>query len=124
MSSLSRLMGVVMCLALSTSSLSAQTNAESWRTLVTSLEPAAMVAVRLTDGTRVSGTVISAGEDSFLMNPRTRIPVPPRAIPYDAVSSVERTRVGMSPGLKVLTGIGVGVGGFLLLVAAVVANMD
>ena len=98
--------------------------AERWRALVSQLEPAAVVAVRLTDGSRLKGTVLDAGDASFAVKPHTRIPVAARTIRFDAVESVERTRIGMNPGLKVLIGVGAGVGGFLLLAFAVVANAD
>ena len=124
MSIANRLMSLLVLVTLLSGSLSAQSDAETWRALVSALEPAAMVAVRLTDGTRVSGTVLAAGDVSFTMQTRTRIPVPARAIRYDAVRSMERTRVGMNPGLKVITGIGVGVGGFLLVVLTLLVNSD
>jgi hypothetical protein len=117
-----RFVSLLVVLTLFSGSLSAQSDAETWRALVSALEPAAMVAVRLSDGTRLSGTVLSAGDESFTMKPRTRIPVPARTIRFDAVESVERARVGMNPGLKVLTGVGIGIGGFFLVVLAVLVN--
>ena len=124
MSVANRFVSLLVFVTLLSGSLSAQSDAETWRALVSALEPAAMVAVRLTDGTRVSGTVLAAGDVSFTMQTRTRIPVPARAIRYDAVRSMERTRVGMNPGLKVITGIGVGVGGFFLVVLTLLVNSD
>ena len=121
----SRFVSLVLAFTVLGRPLAAQeSDAETWRTLVSALEPAAMVVVRLTDGTRLSGTVLRAGDVSFTMQTRTRIPVPARAIRYDAVRSMERTRVGMNPGLKVITGIGVGVGGFLLVVLTLLVNSD
>ncbi|MEQ1908955.1 MAG: hypothetical protein ABMA15_09030 [Vicinamibacterales bacterium] len=122
MSAVNRFLSIVVAFTLFGGSLSAQSDAETWRALVSALEPAAMVAVRLTDGTRLSGTVLGAGDESFTMKPRTRIPVPARTIRFDAVESVERARVGMNPGLKVLTGVGIGIGGFFLVVLAVLVN--
>ena len=124
MSIANRCVSLLVFFTLVSGSLSAQSDAATWRSLVSALEPAAMVAVRLTDGTRLSGTVLGAGDESFTMKPRTRIPVEARTIRYDAVESVERTRVGMNPGLKVLTGIGIGIGGFFLVIAAVLVNSD
>ena len=119
-----RFVSFLLFFALVSGSLSAQSDRETWRALVSALEPAAMVAVRLTDGTRLSGTVLGAGDESFTMKPRARIPVRARTIRFDTVESVERTRVGMNPGLKVLTGIGIGIGGFFLVIAAVLVNSD
>ena len=99
-------------------------DAERWRVLVSRLEPAAVVAVRLTDGRRLKGTVLQAGTDAFVVKPHTRIPVAARTIRFDTVESVERTRIGMNPGMKVVVGVGASVGGFLLFVLAVVAHAD
>ena len=125
MSIATRFVSLVLAFTVLGGPLAAQeSDVETWRALVSALEPAAMVVVRLTDGTRLSGTVLRAGDVSFTMQTRTRIPVPARAIRYDAVRSMERTRVGMNPGLKVITGIGVGVGGFLLVVLTLLVNSD
>src|SRR4051812_35885217 len=115
----------LLAIALTTSSLAAQqplNEAQSWRTLASSLEPAAMVSVRLKDGSRVVGTVLEDNEDSLVMKPRTRIPVSARAIPFAEIDSIERKHIGWTPGAKVLLGVGVSVGvlflGALLAIAA------
>ena len=94
-----------------------------WRAVVERLEPAALVSIRLKDGRRMKGTVLSAQEATFTLVPRTRIPVPARDLRYDAIASLERTTVGMSPGKKVLIGVATGAGAVLVLAAIAIASI-
>jgi hypothetical protein len=116
---------VFLILALTTSSLAAQQptdEARSWRALAATLEPAAMVSIRLKDGKHIVGTILDHSDDSLVVKPRTRVPVAARAIVYSDIESIERKKVGMTPGAKVLIGVGVGFGvlmfGVLLAFAA------
>lgn len=99
-----------------------QDEAAKWQAIIERLEPAAMVSIRLKDGSHFKGTVLSAQAETFTVKPRTRIPVPGRDLRYDAVASLERTTVGMSPAKKVLIGVGAGAGALLVLMAAVLAS--
>ena len=116
---------VLLIIAFATSSLAAQApadEAKSWRTLAATLEPAAMVSIRLKHGKRLVGTVLEHSDDSLVLKPRTRVPVAARAIAFSDIESIERKKIGMSPGARVLLGVGVGVGavmfGILLALAA------
>lgn len=100
----------------------ANDEAAKWHVVVERMEPAALVSIRLKDGTRLKGTVLSAEADTFTLKPRTRIPVAGRDIRYDAIASLERTTVGMSPARKVLIGVATGVGASVVLVAILVAS--
>lgn len=95
--------------------------AAQWRTLVQALEPAALVRVHLADGHTLKGTIVSSTADAVTLSVRTRIPVPPRQIPYAEVVSVDRARDGMNPGLKVLIGAGTIAASAVLLMAAMFA---
>jgi len=110
---------VFLILALATPAIGAQQpadEAEAWRTLAAALEPAATVAVRLRGGKRIVGTVIDHSDNALVLKPHTRVPVPARAIPYTDIESIERARIGWSPGAKVLVGVGIGVGAVMLSV--------
>jgi hypothetical protein len=116
---------VFLIVALTTTSLAAQQptdEARSWRTLAATLEPAAMVSIRLKDGKRIVGTILDHSDDSLVLKPRTRVPVAARAIAFSDIESIERKKIGISPGAKVLIGVGVGFGvlmfGVLLAFAA------
>jgi hypothetical protein len=116
---------ILLTVALTTSSLAAQQPADearSWRTLAATLEPAAMVSIRLKDGKHIVGTILDRSDDSLVLKPRTRVPVAARAIAFTDIESIERKKTAMSPGAKVLLGVGVGIGalmfGVLLAFAA------
>lgn len=96
--------------------------AGKWQAVVERLEPAALVSIRLKDGTQLKGTVLSAQAETFTLKPRTRIPVAGRDVRYDAIASLERTTIGMSPAKKVLIGVATGVGAAVVLVAILVAS--
>ncbi|HEX7797782.1 MAG TPA: hypothetical protein VF456_25650, partial [Vicinamibacterales bacterium] len=69
------MIATVLSLVIATSSLGAQPSvneAQSWRAMAATLEPAALVSVRLKDGKRVVGTVLTHSEDSLVLKPRTR----------------------------------------------------
>ena len=91
------------------------------RSLKYDFEPAALVRVHLADGHTLKGTIVSSTADAVTLSVRTRIPVPPRQIPYTEVVSVDRARDGMNPGLKVLIGAGTIAASAVLLMAAMFA---
>ena len=87
---------------------------QSWRRLVAALEPAAMVSIRLKDGKQIVGTLVDHSDESVILKPRTRIPVAARAIPFSDIDSIERKKIGWSPGAKVVFGVGVSFGALML----------
>ena len=95
--------------------------AQMWRTVVINLEAAALVSVRMKDGSRMKGTVLRVGDETFALKPRTRIPVAARELRFDDVVSIERTKPLMSPAKKVLLGVGIGVGIYALVAAIIIA---
>lgn len=118
---------VAVCLVVALCSLpqvvvAQSSDAEKWHALMVQFEPAAFVSVRLNDGTRLKGTVVSAQETSFTLQVRTRIPVPAREIRYTEVAAVERAKIGMNPAAKVLLGVGISFGALLITLAALFAG--
>jgi hypothetical protein len=122
-----RLVSAALVLAIvgTASLLSAQQTApgeaQMWRTVVVNLEAAALVSVRMKDGSRMKGTVLRVGDETFALKPRTRIPVAARELRFDDVASIERTKPSMSPAKKVLLGVGIGVGVYALAAAIIIA---
>lgn len=92
-----------------------------WRDLVVALEPGAVIALRLKDGSRRQGTVLHVGENTFTFKARTRIPVAARDIAFTDVATLERHKPSMSPAKKVLLGVGVGAGVWFVVTALFVA---
>jgi len=115
---------LIACLLTPARSSAQQTDpneAGMWRTLVGGLEPAALVSVRLKDGTQFKGTVLRAGEDTFSVKPLTRIPVAARQVRFDDVVSIHRAKPSMSPGKKTLLGVGIGVAVYMVTAALLIA---
>jgi hypothetical protein len=111
------MIATVLSLLIATSSLGAQPSvneAQSWRAVAATLEPVAVVSVRLKDGKRVVGTVLAHSDDSLVLKPRTRVPVAARVIAFTDIESIERKNPGWSPGAKVLLGAGVSFGALML----------
>jgi len=94
-----------------------------WRAFAEKLEAGALVSVRLQSGAKVKGHLIQVAGDTLRVKPKTRIPVPIRDLPFADIESIQRQKEGLSPGVKVLMGIGIGagaiLGGLLIFLAAV-----
>ena len=103
---------------------SAQDASRDWAALAASLAPGTRVELDLADGTHIDGTVLAQEGTQFVFNPRTRLPVAPWRVAYSEIRSldVKQRGEGMRPGTKVLVGVGIGVGTFLLLAAILVAS--
>jgi len=94
---------------------------ESWQTLASRLEAGASVEIRLKDGSRIRGTVVTSDAEALQVKPHTRLPEPIRAIPFGDVDSIERWKEGMMPGTKTLVGVGIGAGVMFLGVVMALA---
>ena len=94
-----------------------------WRAFAEKLEAGAFVSVRLQNGAKVKGHLIQVAGDTLRVKPKTRIPVPIRDLPFAEIESIQRQREALSPGVKVLMGVGIGaaaiLGGLLIFLATV-----
>jgi hypothetical protein len=95
-----------------------------WQRLAATLQPGTRVEVHLTDGSHVDGTLVVQDAEVLVVNPRTRIPVAPWRVAYAEIQSIDVKRHdGLSPGAKVLIGLGAGAAavfvGLLIAVAAI-----
>jgi hypothetical protein len=89
-------------------------------TYLTQLPIGARVRATLTDGDKVSGTLMAATDEGIVVQRRTRIPEPPTRIPLDRIGAVEienGSGLGKAVGAGVAAGAGAALGVFLLLVA-------
>lgn len=79
------------------------------------------VRVHMLDGRRERGTLMDATADRIVIQPRTRIPEPPREIPIDRVLGVEiengNGSLARAIGIGIAAGAGTFLGVFLLLAA-------
>jgi len=94
---------------------------EVWRAFADKLESGAYVSVRLKNGAKVKGHVIQVAGDVLRVKPKTRFPFAIRDFDFADIASIDRQAEGMSPGAKVLMGVGIGTaaifGGLLILIA-------
>lgn len=82
---------------------------------------ASRVKIRLTDGESLKGDLMVVRDAEIVVQPRTRIPVAPRAIAIERLMSVEIERenhVGRAIAVGAAVGAAAAVGVFLALLAA------
>jgi hypothetical protein len=80
-----------------------------WQQLAASLRPGTRIELHLQDGSHVEGTLVAHDAELLVVNPRTRIPVAAWRVAYPEIRSIDVKRgEGMTPGAKVLVGLGVG----------------
>jgi hypothetical protein len=101
--------------------LSAQTSSEVWRSFAERVDVGTELNVRLEDGQRLRATLVGVRSDAVLLQPKTRIPVPVQAVPYDAIVRLERTKRGVGAGKAVAIGVATGVGTFFATMAILLA---
>jgi hypothetical protein len=94
-----------------------------WRQMVAGLQPGTRIELHLKDGSHVDSTLVVRDADVLVVTPRTRIPVAPWRVSYAEIQSIEiHRREGLSPGAKVLLGLGAGAAavffGLLIAVAS------
>ena len=125
---LQRIMSAILIGVLATGSTLAGQGADqestAWQRFVMRLPPGASVEVRMKDGHRVRGIVVEATADSFIIKPATRVPVPTVPLAFSDIDSVKLWKEGMPPGVKVLLGVGVGVGAVFLAALIAFASWD
>lgn len=116
---------VVALIAQPLAAAQAPDNSQVWKTFAERLEAGVRIKVRLHDGRRVSATLVQAGEQALLIQPRTRVPVPVQPVPYDTIASIEREAPGSMTAAKAAAiGVGAGAATFLGIFFILVANLD
>ena len=99
----------------------AQTPSEIWRDFAKHVEVGTELNVRLSDGQRVRAMLVGVRDDAVLLQPRTRIPVPVQAVPYDAIVRMEPRKASHGAGKAVAIGVASGVGVFFGIMAILFA---
>ena len=104
-------------LFLAAHSVAAQTSSEIWRSFAEQIDVGTELNVRLNNGRRFRATLVGVRDNAMMVQPKTRIPVPIQAVPYEDVIQIERTRSGIGAGKAVAIGVAAGVGAFFAVVA-------
>lgn len=98
-------------------SVAAQTSSELWRNFAEKVEVGTELTIRLNDGRHFRATLVGTRDTAMLVQPKTRIPVPIQAVPYEEITRIERTRPGISAGRAVAIGVATGIGAFFGILA-------
>jgi hypothetical protein len=107
------------------SGAAAQALDDVWRRFAEKVDVGTELNVRLRDGKRFRATLVGAREEALLLQPKTRVPVPVHAVPYDAIASLERRQQGGIGAAKAAAiGVATGAGAFLAIFAILLANID
>ena len=69
-------------------------------------------------------TLVGVRDNAMLVQPKTRIPVPIQAVPYQDVIRIERTKPGIGTGKAVAIGVATGAGAFFGILALFNAISD
>jgi hypothetical protein len=122
---------VVVVLFISTCAANAQTPASGvrgqdyWMKYASRLPIGATVRVRTTDGDRMTAVLAIVDDSGITLEPKTRVPEPPRHIPYDRLSQLELRQNGSSVGKAVAIGVATGAAtffGIMLMMLAAYAD--
>ena len=119
-----RLLATLVLITLTASMAGAQQprGEADWSSAAAALGVGALVNVRTTKGERITGTLVGYSADGIRLQPRTRVPVASRDLAYGDIETLERARQPrMSPGVKVVLGVGIGAAVVLLTTALVFA---
>src|SRR5688500_16431688 len=106
-----RLLTIVLMAALmAPAGAAAQVPDDVWRGMAAKIDVGTEVNVRLRDGQRFRATLVAARDEAVLLQPKTRVPVPVQAVPYNEILSLERrghgTGAAKAAGIGVATGVG------------------
>jgi hypothetical protein len=83
------------------------------------------LTVRLQNGQRFRATLIAVRDDAVLLQPRTRVPVPVQAVPYDEIATLERRESGgIGAGKAAAIGVASGAGAFVVILLILMAAFD
>jgi hypothetical protein len=104
--------------------VTAQTPPDIWRSFVERMDVGTELNVRLNDGRHLRATLVAVRSDAMLLQPKTRVPVPIQAVPYEEISRLERTKASAGVGKAVAIGVATGVGAFFGMLALLFAAGD
>jgi hypothetical protein len=102
---------------MATHTVTAQTAPDIWRSFAERVEVGTELNVRLNDGTHFRATLVAVRSDAMLVQPKTRVPVPIQAVPFEQIVRVERAKPGVGAAKAVAIGVATGVGTFFGILA-------
>jgi hypothetical protein len=82
------------------------------------------VRVRTNDGKRTTAVLAIVDDTGITISPKTRVPEPPRHIPFDQLAQIEIKQQGIGAGKAVAIGVASGVGAFFAIMLIILAGVD
>ncbi len=95
-----------------------------WFAYVGKLPIGSTVRVRTADGERLTAILALVDHESITLEFGSRIPEPPRRIPFDRLTQLELKKNGSSLGKGIAIGAGIGAAGVLGFFALLIASLD
>lgn len=93
-----------------------------WRDVATRAGAGAEVLVRLTDGEEFRATLVRVDDTGVMLQPKTRVPVPVQAVPWNSIASIGLPRKGgIGTGKAIAIGVGAGAAAFWGMVGIALA---
>ena len=118
------LVALLLALTALPASAHAQVSSDVWRGFAEKIDVGSELTVRLQDGTRFRAMLVGVRDDAVLLQPKTRIAVPVKAVPYSAIASLERRKAGgVGAGKAAAIGVASGVGTFFAMMLILVAAL-
>jgi hypothetical protein len=115
----------------STAAASAQTSAgfstrshEYWLAYAGKLPIGSTVRVRTTDGKRLTAILAIVDSTGITLESKTRVPEPPRHIPFDQLSRLELKKKESSVAQRVAIGVATGAGTFFAIFLIMLAAYE
>ena len=96
-----------------------------WRTYADRLPPGALVKLRLQSGERFTATLLQVDADALLLQPKTRLAVPPQRVAYSTIVSMEQAeRSNAGLGKAIAIGVASGAATFVGLLMLALSTWD
>lgn len=100
-----------------------QRTSDYWYAYASKLPIGSTVRVRTSDGKRQTGVLTGVDQDSITLQPKTRVPEPPRRVRFGQLEQLE-LKGGSSAAKAVAIGVAAGVGTFFGILLLIAANWD
>lgn len=93
--------------------------AAAWKSVAAGIPPGSKVKIQTTNGSRMSGTLMSVGDEAVIVKKSTRRPEPAVSVPFADISRLERDHgnnfnVGQAIAVGLAAGAGVVLGLFAI----------
>ena len=89
-----------------------QRDPEDWRRYIANMPIGTKLTIDLADGARLNGNILSVEQDALIMQPRTRMPSPPKRVPFDTIVALAPQSEGLNAGRAIAIGAVAGAAAF------------